>query len=190
MDDTLFETDRLVLRKWRDDDLEPYYALCSDPDVMRYFPGLQTKDHCRSMIDMALRDYEDQGFCCMPVVLRDTGEFIGFTGLSLPRFDRPTAFSPCVEIGWRLKKSAWGQGFAVEAARRWLAYGFGKIGLNEIVSFTASDNNQSRRVMEKLAMIRDTEDDFLHPNLDPEHNLALHVLYRLSVDRWRDLQAD
>ncbi len=104
--------------------------------------------------------------------------FIGFIGLSIPRFE--AHFTPCVEIGWRLARAHWGRGYATEGARRVLAHGFGTLQLPEIVSFTTRDNQRSRAVMERIGMRRDPADDFDHPGLSPDHRLREHVLYRAS----------
>jgi len=103
--------------------------------------------------------------------------FAGFTGLAVPRFE--AHFTPCVEVGWRLAREHWGRGYATEAARAALADGFERLGLDEIVSFTAAGNLPSRRVMEKLGMKHDSADDFDHPSLAPGHPLRRHVLYRI-----------
>jgi ribosomal-protein-alanine N-acetyltransferase len=103
--------------------------------------------------------------------------------LAPPRFE--AAFTPAVEVGWRLAVEAWGHGYATEAARAALAFGFEERGLDEIVSFTTPANVRSRAVMERIGMTRDPADDFDHPNLPPESPLRRHVLYRLSRARWR-----
>ena len=113
--------------------------------------------------------------------IKETGEFIGFVGLSIPSFE--AHFTPCVEIGWRLTSSHWGKGYATEAALAVLKIGFEKYRLKEIVSFTASVNKRSIRVMEKIGMIHNVKDDFNHPKLAIDHPLSRHVLYRISSSR-------
>ena len=110
------------------------------------------------------------------------GSFIGFIGLNVPSFDAP--FTPCVEIGWRLAADCWGQGLATEGAHAIVRYGFETLGLNEFVSFTVPANARSRRVMEKLGMTHDPDDDFDHPRLPAGHPLRGHVLYRLNRSGW------
>ena len=114
--------------------------------------------------------------------LKGDGAFAGVTGLAVPRFEAP--FTPCVEIGWRLAPAHWGQGYATEAARAALAFGFKTAGLEEIVSFTVPANLPSRSVMERLGMTRRPEDDFDHPALPSGHELRRHVLYRLRRADW------
>ncbi len=176
-----FETARLRLRQWRDADDAPFAALNADADVMRYFPaplsraesdGLATR--CRTKIDTF-----GWGFWACERKADDA--FIGFVGLNVPAAALP--FSPCVEIGWRLARQAWGQGFATEGARSALAVGFEQLGLEEIVSFTALANQRSRAVMERLGMHEDAL-AFEHPALPEGHPLRLHRLYRLSRAEW------
>jgi RimJ/RimL family protein N-acetyltransferase len=108
----------------------------------------------------------------------DLAPFIGFVGLSVPRFEAP--FTPCVEVGWRIAAEYWGRGYAPEAARGALAFGFDTLGLREILSFTTVVNQPSRRVMEKLGMVHDPSNDFDHPALPEGHALRRHVLYRIA----------
>jgi RimJ/RimL family protein N-acetyltransferase len=175
-------TDRLILRRWRDDDLAPFAAFNADPEVMEFFPAPLTRaesDELAARIDAELAEL---GFGLWALELRSTGEFVGFTGLSVPGFEAP--FTPCVEVGWRLARPAWGRGLASEAARESLRQGFGVHGLAEIVSFTYEGNQRSRSVMERIGMARDPADDFVHPRI-LSHRLAPHVLYRLTADQWR-----
>jgi RimJ/RimL family protein N-acetyltransferase len=177
-------TERLQLRSWRDDDLEPFAALNADPAVMEFFPGPLDRAHSDAMVGRMQQRLDDRGFGFLATERLDTAELIGFVGLSVPRFDAP--FMPAVEIGWRLARSAWGHGFATEAARRVLEDGFDRVGLAEVVSFTAAANERSRAVMRRLEMSHDPADDFDHPMLPEGHPLRRHVLYRL---RKRDAPA-
>ena len=170
-------TERLVLREWRDEDLEPFAALNADSEVMRFMPKLLSRDECATRIQNIRDHFRDHGFGLWAVEVRDVTPFVGFVGLSIPRFEMP--FTPCVEIGWRLAREAWGQGFAIEAARAAVAFGFHELGLQEIVSFTVPENVRSRRVMERLGMTHDPAGDFEHPLLAEGHPLRKHVLYRL-----------
>ncbi len=113
-----------------------------------------------------------------PQELSKNGPFIGYVGLSVPRFE--AHFTPCVEIGWRLAREFWGRGLATEAARVACRFGFEQLGFNEIVSFTAATNERSRRVMRRLGMTHDPEDDFDHPSLPEGHPLRRHVFFRLA----------
>ncbi|NVK33573.1 MAG: GNAT family N-acetyltransferase [Rhodobacteraceae bacterium] len=180
MSDIYLETDRLILRPWRDEDLAPFAEMNADPMVMEYFPSTLTRTQSDDLVSRAQTKFLNDGFCFQPAEEKDTGSFIGFVGLSVPSFPSPVPFQPCVEIGWRLDKKFWGRGYASEAALCWLGFGFETLGLSEIVSFTAEQNRRSQRVMERIGMRRTVDDDFLHPALPDQHPLQRHVLYRLS----------
>jgi RimJ/RimL family protein N-acetyltransferase len=175
---TELTTDRLLLRPWTDADREPFAAMNSDPAVMEYFPALMTREESDAFVDRIGAQLAEWGFGLWALEVRDTGRFIGFTGLSRPSFE--AHFTPAVEIGWRLSKDAWGNGYATEAARAALAYGFGPAGLDEIVSFTATTNLPSQRVMQRIGMTHDESDDFDHPRVPAGHRLQRHVLYRIT----------
>ena len=171
------ETDRLLLRRWRDADRDAFARMNADPAVMEHFPVRLSPEESDQLIQNIEKHFERHGFGLWAAELRATGEFIGFVGLSVPRFE--TAFTPCVEIGWRLDAAHWGTGLATEASRAVLRHAFDVLRLDEIVSFTVPENLRSRRVMEKLGMSHDPRDDFDHPNLAEGHPLRRHVLYRL-----------
>jgi RimJ/RimL family protein N-acetyltransferase len=175
-------TDRLLLRQWKDSDYEPFAALNADPAVMEHFPAPMTTEASDGFVDRIRGDLDRRGFGLWALEVRDTGEFIGFTGLSVPSFE--AHFTPAVEVGWRLAKGAWGNGYATEAALASLAYGFQTAGLEEIVSFTATPNLPSQRVMERIGMTHDEAGDFDHPRLEPGHRLERHVLYRITRAQW------
>jgi ribosomal-protein-alanine N-acetyltransferase len=170
-------TARLLLRAWRDQDRAPLARMNADGRAMEFFPSTLPREESDGLADRAERHFREHGFGWWAVELRETGEFIGMTGLSIPEFQ--AHFMPAVEIGWRLAPEAWGRGLATEAARAALDYGFDTLHLDEIVAMTVPANARSRRVMEKLRMTRDPRDDFDHPNLDAGHPLRRHVLYRL-----------
>jgi RimJ/RimL family protein N-acetyltransferase len=169
-------TERLVLRQWREEDLEPFAQLNADPEVMRYFPAPLDREQSDAMVTRMRERIEVQGWGLWAVERRDTGAMVGFTGLAVPR--NPLPFQPCVEVGWRLARSAWGHGFATEAAREALRVGFHELGLAEVVSFTTVTNTRSRAVMERLGMVREPAEDFDHPALAEGDSLRRHVLYR------------
>ena len=176
-------TERLVLRGWRDGDRDAWAAMNADPEVMRYFHDTLTREQSDAMLDRMDAALEAQGWGLWALERLDTGELVGFTGLAVPTHDLP--FQPCVEVGWRLARSAWGRGFATEAAREALRVGFDEVGLAEVVSMTSVPNTPSRAVMERLGMTRDPADDFEHPAVPPGHPLRPHVLYRLRADAVR-----
>jgi RimJ/RimL family protein N-acetyltransferase len=175
------ETKRLLLRGWRDADREPFARMNADPRVMEYQPALLTRPESDALVDRIEAHFAEHGFGLWAAELQATGEFVGYVGLAVPRFE--AHFTPCVEIGWRLAAEYWGQGLATEGARAALRDGFDELGLNEIVSFTVPENVRSRRVMEKLGMTHDPADDFEHPLLPEGHPLRRHVLYRMRDSR-------
>jgi RimJ/RimL family protein N-acetyltransferase len=170
-------TARLLLRGWRDEDRPAWAAINADPVVRATLGPVQTREQADASMDVIIAHWERRGFGLWCVDLG--GECIGFTGLNVPSFE--AAFTPCVEVGWRLASQHWGNGYAPEAGRVALDFGFGEVGLDEIVSFTAVTNHNSRRVMEKLGMTYDPSADFDHPNV--RGPLQRHVLYRIAAYR-------
>lgn len=169
--------ERVLLRAWRADDLEPFAALNHDPRVMEHYPAPLTRDESDAFVlERAVPAFAERGFGPWAVEVPGVAPFVGYVGLLAPTFE--ARFTPCVEIGWRLAFHAWGHGYATEAARLAIAYGFVEGGLDEIVSFTVPANCRSIAVMERLGMRADGEFD--HPRLPPGHRLRRHVLYRLS----------
>ena len=170
-------TPRLLLRSWRASDLVPFAALNADPRVMEHFPSVLTRAESDAMVERMNTAIEQRGFGFWAVEVLASGELIGFVGLSVPSFD--AHFTPCVEIGWRIAFGHWGKGFATEGARASLDAAFRELGLAEVVSFTATTNGRSMRVMERLGMRHDEREDFDHPSLHHGHPLRRHVLYRI-----------
>jgi RimJ/RimL family protein N-acetyltransferase len=171
-------TARLTLRRWRGEDREPFAVLNADPEVMRYFAEPMSRAQSDALVARIEAGFERNGYGLWALELHESGAFVGFTGLGEVPFE--AHFTPAVEVGWRLARAAWGQGYATEAARAALDFGFERIGLEEVVSFTVAGNARSRRVMERLGMRRRPEEDFDHPCLPAGHPLRRHVLYRLE----------
>lgn len=180
--DIHIETDRLLLRAWRFEDREPFAAMNGDPMVMECFPATLSQVESDALADRIEDRMTERGFGWYAVEVKGGPAFVGFVGLNVPGYDIPC--QPCVEIGWRLGREAWGKGYATEAAMACLDHAFGPLGLEEIVSFTAIGNARSRRLMERLGMVRDSAEDFDHPLAEPGHPLRRHVLYRISAERW------
>ena len=169
-------TERLLLRTWREEDRAPWAALNADPEVRRWFPSVLDRAASDAEMDRHAAALDERGWGLWAVEVVDGDPFIGFVGLAPAPPLAPCA--PAVEVGWRLARSAWGRGYAPEAARLVLDHAFGVLGLDEVVSFTAVGNQPSRRVMEKIGMVRDEAGDFDHPNVPEGHPLRRHVLYR------------
>lgn len=171
-------TERLLLRRWRVSDRAPFAALNADPEVTRYFAQPLTRQASDRLAEWADADLERQGWGIWALEQLATGRFLGFTGLARPAFEAP--FTPAVELGWRLARSAWGFGFATEAARAAAAFAFDELDLKELVAYTAEPNVRSRAVMCRLGMRHDPADDFDHPHV-PEGDLRRHILYRWTA---------
>jgi RimJ/RimL family protein N-acetyltransferase len=169
-------TERLRMREWTAADRAPFAALNADPEVMRHFPSPLTRPQSDALADRLQTQLTEQGWGLWALEVRGNQMFIGFTGLARPGFQ--AHFTPAVEIGWRLRRSAWGQGYATEAATAALAFAFRELRLTEIVSFTSAGNHASRAVMQRIGMTHDAADDFDHPLLPSGHPLQRHVLYR------------
>jgi len=177
-------TDRLLLRRWRAADRAPFAALNADPVVMEHFPARLTRAESDAFVDRIDATFDQRGYGLWAVEVvddysseGDIAEFAGYVGLVLADFEAD--FTPAVEIGWRLAAAYWGRGYAPEAARAVVAFGFDTLALDEIVSFTAVENVRSQRVMQKIGMTRDLGEDFDHPKIPTGHRLARHVRYRI-----------
>jgi len=175
------ETKRLILRDMKEFDLDPMAAINADSRVMEFFPATQTRKETLAFIHRVIRHQQKHGYSLYACELKSTGEMIGFVGLlyrSRDELDIPGM--PGTEIGWRLAADHWNQGYATEAATAVLKHGFDDYGLNEIVSFTATLNKPSQRVMQKIGLKHNPNDDFDHPNLEKDNPLCQHVLYRIK----------
>ena len=174
----MLSTERLVLRRWRPDDLGPYAEMCADPDVMRWIGDgrVRTREECANAISAFERAWDDRGFGLFAMELRASGRLVGFVGLSVPAF--LPEILPAVEIGWRLAADHWGKGLATEGARAALRFGFGHAGLTRIVSIHQVGNGASGRIMEKLGM------RFEREAVDPSCGRPVRV-WEITPDRWR-----
>lgn len=171
------QTERLLLRRWRHSDRAPFAALNADQRVREFLPGCLTREQSDASVDAIKAHFAEHGFGLWAVEVPGVTDFAGFVGMTIPQFQ--AHFTPCVEIGWRLTAEFWGRGYAPEAARACLTYGFDTLNQSEIVSFTAVQNTRSRRVMEKIGMTHDPAENFDHPSLPAGHPLLRHVLYRI-----------
>src|SRR5262245_11972663 len=166
--------EQLILRQWRDSDLDPYAEMNADPEVMRHFPALLTRAETGASLERLRRAIDERGWGLWAVDV--DGVFAGFTGLNVPNF--LAHFMPCTEIGWRFRREFWGRSLAYRAAREALAFGFESLRLTEIVGFTAATNDRSRRLFDRLGFERDANGDFDHPLIPQGHRVRRHVLYR------------
>jgi RimJ/RimL family protein N-acetyltransferase len=182
MNGPALQTERLILRRWRPEDREPFARMNADPEVMGHFLRPLEPAESDAFVERIEARLAERGYGLWAVERREDGRFLGFTGLAYQTFE--AHFTPCVEVGWRLARFAWGNGYATEAARESLRFGFEAAGLGEIVSFTSHGNTASRHVMAKLGMHRDPADDFEYPSFPPGHPLRPHVLYRLRREEF------
>jgi len=175
------ETQRLRLRQWRDSDKKPFALMNADQEVMRHFPSIRTQNQSNELVDRLFKLIDKMGYGFWAAERKDSDEFIGFIGINY--VDSGLPFAPCVEIGWRLAKAHWGQGFATEGALASLDYGFIQADVGKIVSMTTLTNTPSENVMKKIGMHKCSE-NFNHPEVPPGHLLSEHVLYELTKSQW------
>ncbi len=177
-----FETARLMLRPWMEKDRQPFAELSADAAVMGHLLPLKSRDAADKWIDRQMSHLAEHGFCFWAVEAKESGTFLGAVGLL--RVGYEAHFTPAVEIGWRMARPSWGQGYAPEAALASIRFGFEVLGLSEIVANTVVPNTKSRRVMEKLGMSHEVGDDFDHPGIPDGHPLRRQLLYRLPKSRF------
>jgi RimJ/RimL family protein N-acetyltransferase len=169
----VIQTNRLLMRRWRDADREPFAALNADEETMRYFPATMDRQASDAFIDRIEKRFDEQGYGLWAMELAATGEFIGFTGLNPKPANIPGAAG--VEIGWRLARHAWHHGYATEAAQAALDVAFSRLGLPEICSFTSVVNEPSQAVMRRIGLTESFRFD--HPGIPPGDPLRPHVMY-------------
>lgn len=170
----VLETERLILRRWRNEDRAPFFAINSNAEVSYWLGGDVTRASCDAGIDRAEASFDEKGFGRFAIERKEDGRLIGCAGMMTVWPDYPFTG---LEIGWRLSRSAWGRGYASEAARAALIDAFDRCGLAEIVAYTAGSNLRSMAVMERIGMLKDPSRDFNHPQLPRDHPLSRHVFY-------------
>lgn len=178
----MLKTERLLLRQWQAGDFPVFAAMCADKDVMEFFPDILLRSESEAMAKKIQSLIAGRGWGFWAVEIPGQHAFIGFVGLHTPKNSLP--FAPCVEIGWRLSRQHWGQGYAAEAARKSLEFAFNTLDLEEVVAFTSVANAPSRAVMEKIGM-HDTGQNFMHPDIEMTHPLCEHVLYKIYKSAWQ-----
>jgi [ribosomal protein S5]-alanine N-acetyltransferase len=171
-----FETKRLIFRDWNEQDLNEFRMMNKNTRVMEYFTKTLNEEETDRFYNIIQDEFRNYGYGLYAVETRHNNDFIGFIGFHWANFN--SQFTPCIEIGWRLKYEAWGNGFATEGAKACLKYGFDTLGFNKIYSFTSKINLPSENVMKKVGMVKVME--FEHPNIIENNPLRKHVLY--SID--------
>ena len=186
---TVIETARLILRPCRDSDRDLFYELSSDPAVLEFFPFSRSREEADAVFTFIREIVAEEGFDFLVLALKQSGEPIGFSGLSKPNLEQ---FLPkdTIEIGWRLSARHWRHGYASEAGTALLRHGFEILGLAEIVSLAVHNNHRALAVMQGIGMQADPSGDFDHPDIPDTHpHLKRHALYRLTATEWRSRQA-
>ena len=176
------ETERLILRQWKDSDYPLFAEMSSDPVVMEFYPSTLSREESDAMANKIKGLIADQSWGFWAVERKKDQEFIGFVGLHKPTYELPV--TECVEVGWRLRKEYWGKGYATEAAKEALRFGFETLKLKEIYSFASVLNKRSWAVMERLNM-SNTGNNFEHPSIPKGHSLREHVLYKITNEQWK-----
>ncbi len=170
-------TKRLLLRQWQPKDHELMAVINADPEVMEFYPSCQTREQSFKMTNYMESLIAERAWGFWAVETKHDQQFIGFVGLHQPNYDLPV--KPCIEVGWRLKKQAWGKGYAPEAAKEALNFAFSQLKLDCVYSFASVINTRSISVMEKIGMFN-TNNNFAHPMVPPDHKLTEHVLYKIE----------
>ena len=173
------ETPRLILRQWRDEDVERWVAMCADPRVMEFFPSTIGREQAEKMAAGMRSGLERDGYGWWPIEVKGGAPFAG--AILLQEIPFEAHFTPAMEVGWWLAFEQWGHGYATEGARAALDYAFGELQRSEIVAITTPVNQRSQRVMQRLGMTRDPNEDFENPRVALGHPLRTHVLYRIRA---------
>ncbi|WP_455207895.1 GNAT family N-acetyltransferase [Kaarinaea lacus] len=175
------QTERLKLRQWEKADFPGFASINADPDVMKYYPNVLSEAQSNAMAQKFESLIDARGWGFWAVEKTDDQQFIGFVGLHEPAYDLPV--TPCVEIGWRLGKEYWGNGYATEAAIACLEIAFKRLHIPEVYSFTPVSNKKSQAVMERIGMVN-TNKNFEHPMIPENHPLREHYLYKADRESW------
>ncbi len=170
-------TQRTLLRQWQDSDLDAWAALNADAEVRRHFSALLSRDEALDEAERMRAALTRRGWGAWALEIPGVLPFAGFVGLLVPAWS--AHFTPAVEIGWRLARGAWGQGYASEAAAAAAAFALDQLQLDELVAITVPANLPSQRVMQRIGMQHDADGGFAHPRLPADHPLSRHLLYRL-----------
>ena len=178
----MIETDRLILRPWREADRESYAALNADPEVMHDYPALPERDWVDAKFDRYSAHFRNHGFGRWMLERKSDGQTLGYTGIMPIWPEHP--YGEGMEIGWRLVRSAWGQGYASEAATAALADGFGRLGFDEVVAYTTETNDRSQAVMRRSGMTYDPGRDFHHPDQADGSSLRRWLIYVATPQTW------
>ncbi len=176
-------TPRVLLRQWKDSDIDAWAAMNADPRVRQYFPGVLTRADAQGEAERIRTAIAQRGWGLWALEVPGIHAFAGFVGLSLPGYEAP--WMPAVEIGWRLTPSAWHQGYATEGAAAALHFAFTQLELPQVVALSVPNNVPSHHVMDRIGMVRDVTADFDHPRVPSDSPLRRHILHRITPEQWR-----
>ena len=180
-------TPRLLLRLWKDDDLEAWATMNADPAVRRYFPSVLNPTEAQGEADRIRASITQRGWGMWAVEVPGVHTFAGFVGLNLPAYEAP--WMPAVEIGWRLAPAAWHKGYATEGACAALDFAFTQLELPQVVAMSVPTNGPSHALMERIGMVCDPGADFDHPRVPADWPLKRHILHRITAEQWQGHQA-
>lgn len=173
----MIETERLILRRWRDNDRPAFAAICADPEVMQWLGGVLTREQADERIDRVEATFERVGYGRFLIERKADSRFLGWCGV-MPCHESVTPIAGQPEMGWRLIRDAWGEGYASEAARAALDDAFGRLGMAEVLAYTSPANLRSQAVMQRLGMAREAHRDFDHPNItEGDRRSVVYVAY-------------
>ena len=176
-------TPRVLLRQWKDSDIDAWAAMNADPEVRRFFPAVLNRAEAQAEADRIRASITQRGWGMWALEIPGVHPFSGFVGLSLPGYEAP--WMPAVEIGWRLAPATWHQGYATEGATAALAFAFTHLELPQIVAMSVTTNTPSHSVMERIGMVRDEAADFDHPRVPTDWPLKRHILHCITPEQWR-----
>ena len=178
----IFKSERLGFRNWKKNDLKEFAEINSDPEVMEHFPSTLSKKETEALIGRLKNHYDERSYTYFATEILETGELIGFIGLAYQTYK--TEFSPATDIGWRLKKIAWGKGYATEGAKRCLEYAFNELKINKVFSICTINNRNSENVMKKIGMTK--KEEFKHPELTeyPEYEKCIWYEIKKNNNVW------
>ncbi|MCA3017601.1 MAG: GNAT family N-acetyltransferase [Rhodocyclaceae bacterium] len=176
-------TQRVLLRQWKDSDLDAWAEMNADPEVRKYFPKVLDRAEADGEASRIRGGIAQRGWGMWAIEIPGILPFAGLVGLNLPAFQAP--WMPAVEIGWRLSRDAWHKGYATEGAVAAMNFAFDELHLPEVVAMSVKTNTPSHQVMQRLGMTHDPSADFDHPRVPADWPLKTHILHRISPATWK-----
>jgi RimJ/RimL family protein N-acetyltransferase len=178
----MIETERLLLRNWREDDKEPFHRLCNTPAVMRWLGGVKPRHEYDEVVDRLAGWQRSYGHTFWAAERKEDGAFLGFCGLKIANGTGSPVLGE-VEVGWRLREDCWGRGYAREAAAASLDFAFDRLAVRRVVALTVEGNSASWGLMRRLGMRRREDLDHVDPDWPAEMNPI--IVYEIGNQEWR-----